>query len=62
VRSFDRLETLTAIMPIAIIGVDLVPGICPTWYVMMQGLGALPLIAVAIFTRGRAVYPKPAKS
>jgi hypothetical protein len=60
VRSFDRLETLTAI-----IGVDPIPGICPTWYAVMQAVSTLPLIAVAIITRGRllrAVFPKPAKS
>jgi uncharacterized membrane protein YesL len=47
----NRLQTLTTIMPIAIIGVDLIPGVCPAWYATMQAISALPLIAVAVLTR-----------
>jgi hypothetical protein len=64
-RSFERLETVTAIMPIAIIGVDLIPGICPAWYAVMQGISSLPLVAVAFLTRGRvlrSVFPVQKKS
>jgi hypothetical protein len=64
-RSFERLETVTAIMPIAIIGVDLIPGVCPAWYAVMQGICSLPLIAVAFLTRGRrlrSAFPKQKKS
>ncbi|MBV2152734.1 hypothetical protein [Kitasatospora sp. SUK 42] len=50
-RAFDRLRTVTAVMPVAIIGVDLVPGLCPPWYAVLQGLSALALIAVAVLTR-----------
>ncbi|MFE4972762.1 hypothetical protein ACFRAR_11670 [Kitasatospora sp. NPDC056651] len=63
-RSFDRLRTLSAVMPIAIIAVDLVPGLCPAWYAVIQGLSALALVAVALLTRGAALsaaFPAPAR-
>jgi hypothetical protein len=49
----------------AIIGVDLIPGVCPAWYATMQAICALPLIAVAIMTRSRrlrSVFPSQKKS
>jgi hypothetical protein len=63
-RSYDRLATVTAILPIAIIVVDAIPGLCPAWYAAMQGVSALALIGAAVLTRGsavRGVFPKPAK-
>ena len=30
-KSFDRVRALSLIMPIAIIGIDLIPGVCPIW-------------------------------
>ncbi|MEU4193219.1 hypothetical protein AB0E69_15085 [Kribbella sp. NPDC026611] len=50
-RSLDRLRTVTTILPIAIVAVDLIPGICPPWYAALQAVSAIPLIAVAILTR-----------
>ncbi|MEV4475175.1 hypothetical protein [Nonomuraea sp. NPDC049504] len=49
--SLERVRTITTIMPIAIVGVDLIPGLCPPWYATMQGLSAIPLVAVAFLTR-----------
>jgi|1186.fasta_scaffold39510_2 hypothetical protein len=63
-RSYERLETVTAILPIAVIVVDLIPGVCPTWYAAMQAICVLPLIAVAIMTRNRrlrSVFPHQKK-
>jgi len=63
-KSFDRLRTLTVLMPIAIIVVDLIPGLCPAWYAVIQGLSALALIGVAVLTRNSALtaaLPAPAK-
>ncbi|WP_214318447.1 hypothetical protein [Nonomuraea sediminis] len=60
-KAFDRVRTLSTIMPIAIIGVDLIPGLCPAWYAVLQGLSALALIGVAVITRGSALsaaFPK----
>ncbi|MFI9593905.1 hypothetical protein [Nonomuraea sp. NPDC052265] len=59
-KAFDRVRTLSAVLPIAIIGVDLIPGLCPAWYAVLQGLSALPLAGVAFVTRGaalRAAFP-----
>ncbi|WP_316522086.1 hypothetical protein [Kitasatospora brasiliensis] len=57
-QAFDRLRTLSTVMPIAIIGVDLVPGLCPAWYAVLQGLSALALVAIAVLTRTGALASK----
>jgi hypothetical protein len=60
-RSFERVRTLTVIVPIAIIAVDLIPGACPAWYAWMQAISALALMGAAFISRGSAVrtaYPK----
>ncbi|UNO43892.1 hypothetical protein KGS77_13275 [Streptomyces sp. MST-110588] len=60
-RAFERLSALAVIMPIAIIGVDLIPGVCPPWYAVMQVVCMLPVIRTAFLTRGsalRAAFPK----
>ncbi|GAB1639946.1 hypothetical protein [Krasilnikovia sp. MM14-A1259] len=53
-KSFDRVRTLTLIMPIAIIVVDLIPGVCPLWYAAIQTVCMIPVIAAAVITRGPA--------
>ncbi|MFH8379908.1 hypothetical protein ACH4E7_03040 [Kitasatospora sp. NPDC018058] len=61
-KAFDRIRTLSTVMPIAVIAVDLVPGLCPPWYAVLQGLSALALIGVAVLTRGSALsgaFPRP---
>ncbi|MGW7820794.1 hypothetical protein ACWGLF_22305 [Streptomyces puniciscabiei] len=60
-RAFERVRALAVIMPIAITVVDLIPGICPPWYAVMQVVRMLPVIRVAFITRGsalRAALPK----
>ncbi|MGW1318322.1 hypothetical protein [Streptomyces sp. NPDC002426] len=60
-RAFERVSALVVIMPIAIIGVDLIPGVCPPWYVVMQVVCMLPVIRVAFVIRGsalRGAFPK----
>ncbi|GAU68777.1 hypothetical protein SSP35_09_00200 [Streptomyces sp. NBRC 110611] len=62
-RAYERVRTLTVILPIAIIGVDLIPGLCPSWFAVMQGVSALALVLAATVTRGaqlRTVFPKSA--
>ncbi|MBP0452153.1 hypothetical protein J5Y04_21795 [Kitasatospora sp. RG8] len=51
-KAFDRVRTLSTVMPIAIVGVDLIPGLCPAWYAVLQGLSALAMAGVAVLTRG----------
>ncbi|MFD7582117.1 hypothetical protein [Kitasatospora sp. NPDC059817] len=60
-RAFERLGALTVIMPIAIIGVDLIPGVCPPWYAAVQTVCMLPVLRAAVTVRGsalRAAFPK----
>lgn len=60
-HAFRRLRTLTATMPVAIVAVDLIPGLCPAWYTVVQGLTVLCLVPVAVRTRGAALsaaFPK----
>ncbi|SCF12784.1 hypothetical protein GA0070607_5871 [Micromonospora coriariae] len=54
-RAFERVSGLALIMPIAIIGVDLIPGICPPWYAVTQVVCMLPIVRVAFITRGSAL-------
>ncbi|UNS96835.1 hypothetical protein MMF93_10155 [Streptomyces tubbatahanensis] len=59
--AFERVRALAVIMPTAIIGVDLIPGVCPPWYAAMQVVCVLPVIRVAFTTRGsalRAAFPE----
>jgi hypothetical protein len=49
--SFERLRTVSLILPIAIVAVDAIPGICPTWYATLQAVSALALVAIAVLTR-----------
>ncbi|MFJ4189910.1 hypothetical protein [Kitasatospora sp. NPDC089509] len=61
-KAFDRIRTVCTVMPIAVLAVDLIPGICPAWYAVLQGLSALALLPVAVLTRTKAVaaaFPKP---
>ncbi|MFF9852406.1 hypothetical protein [Streptomyces litmocidini] len=51
-RAFERVRSLAVVLPVAIIGVDLIPGVCPLWYAVMQTVCALPLIRLAFLTRG----------
>jgi hypothetical protein len=50
-RSLERLRGVSLVLPIAIIGIDLIPGMCPVWYTALQAGSALALVAVAVLTR-----------
>jgi hypothetical protein len=49
--SLERLRVLASVVPVAIIAVDLIPGVCPTWYAAMQAVSALALVPIAFLTR-----------
>ncbi|MFI1993377.1 hypothetical protein [Actinoplanes sp. NPDC020271] len=53
----DRVRTLSAILPVAIVGVDLIPGVCPIWYTAAQAVCMLPVIAAAVTVRRAATVP-----
>jgi hypothetical protein len=50
-KAADRLRTLTVILPLAVVGVDLVPGVCPLWYAAMQTLCMIPVVVAAVTLR-----------
>jgi hypothetical protein len=50
-KALDRLRTLTVVMPVAIVAVDLVPGLCPPWYAALQTVGMVPVIVAAVTLR-----------
>ncbi|MGW2404757.1 hypothetical protein ACWCXK_09530 [Streptomyces sp. NPDC001739] len=59
--AYLRVRILSVFMPIVIVGVDLIPGICPPWFALIQAASALPLAAAAFVSNGsrlRAAFPK----
>ncbi len=50
-RAWERLRRMSAVLPFAVVGVDLLPGLCPAWYAVLQGLSVLALVPVAVLTR-----------
>ncbi|MER7671757.1 hypothetical protein ABTY61_25315 [Kitasatospora sp. NPDC096128] len=60
-KAFDRIRAVSTVMPIAVLGVDLIPGVCPAWYAVLQGLSALAVLPIAFLTRTKAMataFPK----
>ncbi|MFE2929030.1 hypothetical protein [Streptomyces sp. NPDC059278] len=60
-RAFERVSSVAVVMPIAIVGVDLIPGVCPLWYAVAQTVCVLPVVRIAFLTRSsalRAAFPK----
>lgn len=50
-RALERLRKTSTVLPFAVVGVDLLPGLCPAWYAVLQGLSVLALVPVAVLTR-----------
>lgn len=50
-RAFERLRAVAFVMPVAIIGVDLIPGVCPAWYTAIQVACMVPVLYVALILR-----------
>lgn len=48
VSAAGRLRIVSTVLPIAVVVVDIIPGVAPTWYAALQGAGALALVPVAI--------------
>ncbi|MFI8904604.1 hypothetical protein ACIGV8_03535 [Streptomyces albidoflavus] len=58
--AFGRVRALAHLMPVAVVAGDLIPGVCPAWYAVLQGLCVLPVVGLAVLTRRpalRAVFP-----
>jgi hypothetical protein len=59
--AFARMRILTVVMPLAIVAIDVIPGTLPVWFVLLQGVCALALLAAAFVVNGaglRAAFPK----
>lgn len=54
-KAFNKVRTLSWILPIAIIGIDLIPGVCPRWYAVMQALCMIPVVVAALAIRRPAL-------
>ncbi|MEV6158007.1 hypothetical protein AB0L53_47470 [Nonomuraea sp. NPDC052129] len=50
--AFLRVRIISIVMPLAIIGVDLIPGVTTAWFAMLQATCALAIAAVAFIVNG----------
>ncbi|MET9294893.1 hypothetical protein [Streptomyces sp. NPDC003077] len=60
--AYVRVRVIAIVMPIAIVGIDLIPGICPPWFAVAQAICALPVVAIAFLVNGpgpRAAFAAP---
>ncbi|MEE4419308.1 hypothetical protein [Streptomyces bugieae] len=59
--AYLRVRILSVLMPIVIVGIDMIPGVCPLWFALIQAVSAVPLAAAAFLSNGsqlRAAFPK----
>ncbi|MEV1171784.1 hypothetical protein [Nonomuraea sp. NPDC049784] len=59
--AYLRVRIISIIMPPAIIAIDMIPGVLPAWFVMIQATCALAIGAAAFIINGsrlRAAFPK----
>lgn len=53
-----RLRLVACVLPVAVIVVDFIPGVAPLWYALLQGIGSLVLVPVAVIAwRARRGQP-----
>ncbi|MGW7534089.1 hypothetical protein [Amycolatopsis sp. NPDC054798] len=58
-RAYQRARLISIVAPIALVGVDLIPGACPFWFLLLQTACAVVLAAAAVpLVRLRATFPK----
>jgi len=51
--AYGRVRILSIILPVAIVAVDMIPGVCPLWFTLAQVVCALALVPVAFIVSGR---------
>ncbi|MEV6041079.1 hypothetical protein AB0L65_58955 [Nonomuraea sp. NPDC052116] len=59
--AYLRVRVISIAMPVAIVAVDMIPGICPMWFAAMQAVCALPIAAAGFVVNGsalRAAFPR----
>ncbi|MFF1648550.1 hypothetical protein [Streptomyces sp. NPDC058240] len=55
-----RIRIISIVMPLGIVAVDMIPGVCPAWFAVMQAACTLAIAAAAFVINGsalRAVFP-----
>ncbi len=58
-RAYERARFISIIAPVALVGVDLIPGACPVWFLLLQTACAVLLAGAAVpLVRMRANFPK----
>ncbi|WP_116200037.1 hypothetical protein [Amycolatopsis circi] len=58
-RAYQRARLISVVAPIALVGVDLIPGACPFWFLLLQTACAVLLAAAAVpLFRLRATFQK----
>jgi len=50
--AFLRVRVISVLMPLVIVGVDLIPGLCPAWFALVQATCALAVGAAAFVVNG----------
>jgi hypothetical protein len=58
--AYLRVRVISIVMPLAIVGVDLIPGATTAWFAMLQATCALAIAAAAFIVNGsrlRAAFP-----
>ncbi|MEW9531274.1 hypothetical protein [Microbispora sp. NPDC049125] len=59
--AYLRLRIISIAVPVALIAMDMIPGILPVWFVVMQAGAALVIAAAAFVVNGsrlRAAFPE----
>ncbi|WP_037366677.1 hypothetical protein [Amycolatopsis orientalis] len=57
--AYLRMRLIAIVAPVAIVGVDLIPGVCPLWFLLAQTGCAIVLAGAAVpLARLRATFPK----
>jgi len=60
--AYGRVRAVTVILPVAIVAVDLIPGLSPAWFTLAQSACALAIAAAALVLNGsrvRAAFAEP---
>ncbi|WP_406642500.1 hypothetical protein [Amycolatopsis sp. WGS_07] len=58
-KAYERMRFVAIVAPVAIVGVDLIPGVCPLWFLLAQTGCAIVLAGAAYpLVRLRASFPK----
>jgi hypothetical protein len=60
--AYVRVRIITVVVPVAIVAVDLIPGLCPMWFLVMQAMSAIALGAAAFVVNASPVRAAFAKA